>query len=567
MRTKFKQRAVDYLKIGKDIFTLEDKEKITDFILEKPTFLEIGPGKGQFILDIAAKYQSYNFLVVELDQTISGICLKKIDESGLNNVKLISGDFYKLVNIIPKSSFSGIFLNFSDPWPKRRHEKRRLTSPLFIKEYINILKDNHNIYFKSDNYNFYLYSKSMFNYFGFDILTDNQNYQILDDFDALTEFETKFKNAGIKINRLILKKGCRVKMNKLNELEKRYFDEITQIDAVSGHEKLLARYLINEYQKLGCEIYKDNFGNVLGLKRSKDPKFKVLIDGHMDEVGFIVKKINENGTIKAIGIGGIDFKAVLANRVRLTTFNEKQFLGAIDATSPHLLKGNVEIGADDLTFDFGFIDKEDAINSGVEIGNMIAFVGTIEYLNEENRILSKALDDRYGIILGLLMLHELRDVELPYDLYVGGTCQEEVGLRGVNALLNKIDFDLCIALDCSAARDTQGYSDNGVLGNGVLIRYFDRGMIGNQALLNLQKESIEKTNGKYQYFDTLGSTNAAIIHQKNILTLTHCICARSIHNASSIIDTNDFISAKNSLKYILENLNLDVIEEVKESKY
>lgn len=207
MRTKYKQRAVDYLNEGKNILSLDDKEGILSFLDYKKTYLEIGPGKGQFILSLASRFKDGRYLVCELNKTISGIALKKIDESGLENVRLIAGDYFKLKDLINPKSFDALFLNFSDPWPKKRHEKRRLTSDDFLKSYIYILKDNGLIYFKSDNYDFYQFSKENFIKYGFDIIEENENYEVLDEFDAETEFETKFKEQGIKINRLILRKG------------------------------------------------------------------------------------------------------------------------------------------------------------------------------------------------------------------------------------------------------------------------------------------------------------------------------------------------------------------------
>ncbi len=207
MRTKYKQWAVDYLKESKNIFTLEDKEKIVSFINEKPTYIEIGPGKGQFIIEMARKHPEFNFLIVEINHTVAGIALKKIDDLEITNVKMIADDFFKIKEIIEKESIEGIFLNFSDPWGKKRHEKRRLTYDDFIKVYLYILKMSHNIYYKSDNYDFYLYSKSKFIEFGFELLIDDNNYFVKEnDFDAETEFERRYIDSGIKINRIIAKK-------------------------------------------------------------------------------------------------------------------------------------------------------------------------------------------------------------------------------------------------------------------------------------------------------------------------------------------------------------------------
>lgn len=206
MRVKYKQWAVDYLDESKlNQFNLEneDREKISSFIREKETYVEIGPGKGEFILDLAAKNPDKNFIVIELNKTISGICLKKIDESKLENVKLVAGDFYKFADQIEKESITGIFLNFSDPWPKRKHENRRLTCDKFLSVYYQILKKNGIIYQKTDNYNFYMYSRTQFDDFEFNRIYETFDYLTIDEFDAETEYEHKFKGKGTKINRAI----------------------------------------------------------------------------------------------------------------------------------------------------------------------------------------------------------------------------------------------------------------------------------------------------------------------------------------------------------------------------
>lgn len=207
MRTKFKQWAVDYLNESPNIFKLEDIDSIKAFLNEKACFLEIGPGKGKFILGMAEKFPNYNFLVVEISPTIAGICLKKIDENKeINNVKMVADDFFKLSSLLDKDAFDGIFLNFSDPWPKKRHEKRRLTSKSFLESYKNILKPDGKIYFKTDNDDFFTYSRESFIENGFKIIYENLDYQVDPSVDEETEFEEKFKSQNIKIKKLILTK-------------------------------------------------------------------------------------------------------------------------------------------------------------------------------------------------------------------------------------------------------------------------------------------------------------------------------------------------------------------------
>lgn len=210
MRVKYSQKSVDYLKNSlNNQFLIEDlsKDNFLNFSKQKDLFLEIGPGKGKFIIELAKKYPDYNFLVVEINKTIAGYCLKAIDRSELTNVKLVADDFYKIVDCLEPNSIDGIFLNFSDPWPKKRHTKRRLTSDNFFKAYYKILKLNHNIYIKSDNKPFFDYSYDQALKFKYSVLSLCEDYKDDDEFDSVTEYEEKFFNKGIKINRMILRKS------------------------------------------------------------------------------------------------------------------------------------------------------------------------------------------------------------------------------------------------------------------------------------------------------------------------------------------------------------------------
>lgn len=210
MRTKYNAKAVAYLMSEfKNQFVIDNedsKKAMLDYVKSRPTYLEIGPGKGQFILQIAKEHPEYNFLVCELNPTICGIALRKIDESELTNVKLFYGNFYKLRDILQSDAFEGLFLNFSDPWPKKRHIKRRLTHDLFLVEYAKIIKENGIIRFKSDNQELYEYSLEQFERYKWEVLENNQNYTTYNSFDALTEYETRYKNQGINIKRIVLRK-------------------------------------------------------------------------------------------------------------------------------------------------------------------------------------------------------------------------------------------------------------------------------------------------------------------------------------------------------------------------
>lgn len=203
MRTKFKRWAVPFLDEHPEIVI---KDIHDDFLNKDNLYLEIGSGKGDFIISMASEHPELNFLAVELNSSVSGIACKKIVESKLTNIRLMVNNINNEFSELSDGVFAGIFLNFSDPWPKARHEKRRLTYPTNIEQYYRLLKNGSCLYYKTDNHDFYLYSKSKFEKSKFTIIFNSENYIFDSAFDAMSEYEKLFRSRGQLINRIVLKK-------------------------------------------------------------------------------------------------------------------------------------------------------------------------------------------------------------------------------------------------------------------------------------------------------------------------------------------------------------------------
>ena len=201
MRTKFKAWAEPYLNEHLE-YSLTDEElsKLDNFQLE------IGSGKGEFLVRMSNKFPSEQFLGIEKNVTCAGISVKKLVENEVQNVKFLHRDAQEVVKLLKDKSVNNIFLNFSDPWPKKRHYKRRLTSVNFLNEYRRILKDDGKIIFKTDNTDLFEYSIEMFKENNFNIVKIDNNYDGLDEFDAQTEYEEFFRNENTPIHRLIVSK-------------------------------------------------------------------------------------------------------------------------------------------------------------------------------------------------------------------------------------------------------------------------------------------------------------------------------------------------------------------------
>ncbi|MCQ2792527.1 MAG: tRNA (guanosine(46)-N7)-methyltransferase TrmB [Bacilli bacterium] len=203
MRTKYKPWALPFLKEHSDLaYPTFKEDKFFNDTLE----MEIGGGKGDFIINQAIKHPKVHYLMIERVISVAAPAVKKIIENDINNVRVIYDNFINVSHALKNHSINKIYLNFSDPWPKKKHAKRRLTSPLFMNDYHRILKKDGLIIFKTDQKNLYEYTKLVLEKEKFTIILDNPHYNKLDKDDSLSEYESKFRKEKKTIYRLILKR-------------------------------------------------------------------------------------------------------------------------------------------------------------------------------------------------------------------------------------------------------------------------------------------------------------------------------------------------------------------------
>ena len=171
-----------------------------------PIYIEIGMGKGQFIIENAKRYPNINFIGIEKYDSILALALKKINIE-LPNLVMLRLDAFNIDSIF-KEEIDTIYLNFSDPWPKKRHAKRRLTSPEFLKKYDLIFKNNNHIVMKTDNKDLFSYSIKTLNNHGYyinHITFDLEKEK--DSLNIMTEYEEKFTKLNNPIYKIDVIKG------------------------------------------------------------------------------------------------------------------------------------------------------------------------------------------------------------------------------------------------------------------------------------------------------------------------------------------------------------------------
>ena len=205
MRYKYKQWAVDYIvehpEVCKEKIDLKDP-----FFKDQNISIEIGSGKGDFIVTLAKNNPDKKYLAVEVIRSIAGMLAKRLVEEKIDNVYLYPVDVEVLFDAIPDGFFENIYLNFSDPWPKKRYAKRRLTHHRFLEQYYRILKDDGTLIFKSDNDSLYEYSKEEFENSKFQTVSFIDDYKFDEKNDAMTEYEKKFRSVGHLIHKITARK-------------------------------------------------------------------------------------------------------------------------------------------------------------------------------------------------------------------------------------------------------------------------------------------------------------------------------------------------------------------------
>ncbi len=324
---------------------------------------------------------------------------------------------------------------------------------------------------------------------------------------------------------------------------------------ISGYEDEVRELIVAEVEDVADNIRVDRMGNVIAV-RNGDEK-KVMLAAHMDEIGFMVKHIEEKGFLRMTPIGGWFSQTVLNQRCFVHTGKGK-LTGVFGCKPPHIMKDEERkkvIKIEDMFIDVGAESREDAEEMGVEIGCPVTLDRELARLGE-NRITGKAIDDRAGVAA---VIEAFRNAECDATLYAVFTVQEEVGLKGARTSAFSINPDMAIAVDVCVATDFPGanVSQEINLGKGPAITVVDasgRGLIAHRNVLRLLRETAEKSEIPYQLeVGEGGTTDATAIHltREGIPSGVVSIPARYIHTPVEVIDMRDY---DNTVKLLCESL-------------
>jgi putative aminopeptidase FrvX len=347
------------------------------------------------------------------------------------------------------------------------------------------------------------------------------------------------------------------------------FKRLTEACGAPGFEGEV-RGIMKEYiSETTGELVYDNLGSIFGVLRGDENGPKIMVAGHMDEVGFIVTRITDKGFIQFQPLGGWWSQVLLAQRVQIIT-DQGPVHGVISSIPPHVLPDamrNKPVDMKNMFIDVGADNKEDAEKMGLRPGQPILPVCPFTVMGNPKKLMAKAWDNRYGCALAVEMMQEMKEESHPNVIYGGATVQEEVGLRGAGTAANMIEPDIFFALDASPAGDIPGIKDGmGKLGDGLLMRIMDRTMVTLPGLRDFMIDTAEELGIRYQFFVSPGGTDAGRVHLagKGVPSAVIGIPARYIHSHAAIIHRDDYEAAKRLLLALLKRLDNETLKRIKE---
>ncbi|MGB9680551.1 MAG: M42 family metallopeptidase [Thermoanaerobacteraceae bacterium] len=333
---------------------------------------------------------------------------------------------------------------------------------------------------------------------------------------------------------------------------KELLKKLTETYAVSGHEKSIYDLLESEFEPISDEIKKDNYGNMIFRKKGTLSKYKIMLAAHMDEIGLMVKDIDEKGFIKFTTVGGVDQRTLPSQEV--IVHGKKDLLGVIGSKPPHLLSSydmEKSIKIDDMYVDVGLSKEE--LEDLVKIGDIITVKRNFKELLGDY-VSGKALDDRAGIVVMAVCLLELKKLYHYHDVYAVATLQEEVGVRGATTSAYNLDPDIAIAIDVTHGK-ARGVSLEIELDKGPAI---GKGPNMHPAVYKGLVETAKTYNIKYQIEPLPGPSGtdawAIQVSRKGVPTGLISIPLRYMHTSVETGNIKDIIDSGRLLAYYIANL-------------
>lgn len=337
--------------------------------------------------------------------------------------------------------------------------------------------------------------------------------------------------------------------------------KLTEIHGVSGDEKDVRDFILKEIKPFVDDIKIDSLGNLIATKKGKKDYPSIMLSAHMDEVGMMVKAIDDNGFIKFLPVGGMDDRIFVSKVVEI---GKNRIKGVIGAKAIHLQETderNKALKYKQLYIDIGVQSKSEA-EKLITIGDYISFA--TEYIEFGNHLIkAKALDDRVGCAIIMEILKKTYDSTI-YGVF---SVQEEVGLRGAGVAAYRLNPDIAVVLEGTTCYDVTDIEEPYYatrLGDGPALSIVDRVSYFDKNLLKKLLEIADKNDIKVQFKQTTkGGNDAGRIHltREGIPSASISVPCRYLHSPVSVIHKDDFTSTLKLVTLFLEQVKKEEYNE------
>ncbi|MFJ7727172.1 M42 family metallopeptidase [Neobacillus sp. NPDC097160] len=346
--------------------------------------------------------------------------------------------------------------------------------------------------------------------------------------------------------------------------------ELTDARGIPGNEREVREVMKKYIEPFADEMTTDGLGSLIAKKIGKAGGPKIMVAGHLDEVGFMITQIDDKGFLRFQPVGGWWGQVMLAQRVTIVT-RKGDVTGIIGSKPPHVLSAEARkkpVEIKDMFIDIGASSREEASEWGVRPGDMVVPYFEFTVMNNEKMLLAKAWDNRIGCAIAIDVLKLLKDVEHPNEVYGVGAVQEEVGLRGAKTATYKIQPDIGFAVDVGIAGDTPGISEKEALskmGKGPQVVVYDASMVAHKGLRDLVTDTADELNIPYQ-FESIpgGGTDAGSIHltHNGVPALAITIATRYIHSHAAMLHRDDYENAVKLIVEVIKRLDRETVDKI-----
>ena len=317
------------------------------------------------------------------------------------------------------------------------------------------------------------------------------------------------------------------------------------------------------------DVLSDALGSIYIARPGAAPGPRVLLAGHLDEVGFAVQSITQDGTLRFAPLGGVWSQVLLSQRVRIRRDDGSEVIGVVAAKPPHFLSEEERaklVRQEDMVIDVGAGDEAEVRSVyGIRLGQPVVFDSPFTVLLNGDRVLGKAFDNRVGVALAAAASSELVEGNHPGTVFCGASAQEEVGGRGACTSAALLEPDVAIVLEGTPADDAPKAGADacqGALGRGVQIRLLDPSAIMNRALTDLLCRVADREGIAHQIaVRRNGGTDAARlhVHSRGVPTAVLGVPVRNPHTANSLLDVNDALAALRLVLAVVRELDAETV--------